>query len=170
MRQDYVRHFRKNSKLIIIVLKAILFFNRSFSYIFFLRLGQYGFFLNPIGVVGHKILGLLYCVDIPRRTSIEPGFYIGHAMCIVIHPSAVIQENVSLSQFVNIGRNKRGTKAATLECGCYVVPHVSVVGELTIGHHSTIGAGGVVTKDVPPCAVVGGVPAKIIKFKENLIN
>jgi hypothetical protein len=34
---------------------------------------------------------------------------------------------------------------------------------VTIGHHSVVGAGSVVTKDIPPCEIWGGVPAKFIK-------
>lgn len=49
---------------------------------------------------------------------------------------------------------------------------VMVVGGVTIGNGAVIAAGAVVTKDVPPYAVVGGVPAKIIKyrFSESIIE
>lgn len=42
---------------------------------------------------------------------------------------------------------------------------VMVMGGVTIGDGAVIGAGAIVTKDVPPYAVVGGVPAKIIRYR-----
>jgi len=36
---------------------------------------------------------------------------------------------------------------------------------VNVGDHSIIAANAVVTKDVPPYAIVGGVPAKIIKYR-----
>ena len=40
---------------------------------------------------------------------------------------------------------------------------VVVVAGVTIGSHSVIAAGSVVTRDVPPNSIVGGVPAKVIR-------
>ena len=47
----------------------------------------------------------------------------------------------------------------------WIGQRVLVIGGVTIGNGAVIGAGAVVTKDVPPYAVVGGVPAKVLKYR-----
>lgn len=47
----------------------------------------------------------------------------------------------------------------------WIGKRVMVLGGVTIGDGAVVAAGAVVTKDVPPYAVVGGVPAKVIKYR-----
>ena len=44
---------------------------------------------------------------------------------------------------------------------------VLIVGDVTIGEGAIVAAGAVVCKDVPPCAIVGGNPAKVIKYRDQ---
>lgn len=47
----------------------------------------------------------------------------------------------------------------------YIGTNTVIMSGVTIGDGAVVGAGAVVTKDVPPFAIVGGVPAKIIKYR-----
>lgn len=47
--------------------------------------------------------------------------------------------------------------------GVYIGTMAIIIGPVTIGEHAVVGAGSVVTKDVPPRTFVAGVPAKIVR-------
>ena len=55
----------------------------------------------------------------------------------------------------------------TIGNDCWIGANATILPGVTIGNGVIIGAGAVVTRDVPDFAVVGGVPAKIIKFREE---
>ena len=50
--------------------------------------------------------------------------------------------------------------------GIKIGNRVIILPGVTVGHGAIIGAGAVVTKDVPDIAIVGGVPAKVIKYRK----
>jgi acetyltransferase-like isoleucine patch superfamily enzyme len=54
---------------------------------------------------------------------------------------------------------------AVLGSDVWIGGHCCIMGGVTIGHGAIVAYGAVVTRDVPPFAVVGGVPAKIIRYR-----
>lgn len=141
------------------------FFNRSFKYSVWLRLARNGGpGLSFLARVMHRHLSNKYLIQIPRDVEIGYGLYLGHHMCLVVNKTAKIGNNVNLSQFTTIGSN-RG-KAAVIGDNVYIGPSVTIVEDVCIGSNALIGAGSVVTRDVPEGATVAGVPAKVISYKD----
>ncbi|MDN3713790.1 CatB-related O-acetyltransferase [Paracoccus cavernae] len=54
---------------------------------------------------------------------------------------------------------------AKIQNDVWIAADVTIAGDITIGTGAVIAGGAVVTKDVPPYAIVGGVPAKVIKYR-----
>lgn len=64
--------------------------------------------------------------------------------------------------------NSRYVGPIIIENDVWIGANVTILGGVTIGNGSVVAAGSVVNKSVPPFSVVGGVPARVIKFR--LIN
>lgn len=140
-----------------------LMFNRSFKYSFWLRLAKHSnALLRLIARLMHRRLSGRYLIQIPVTTQIGFGLYLGHHMCVVVNETAIIGNNVNLSQFTTIGSIEGN--AAVIGDNVYIGPGVCVVENVHIGNNVTVGAGSVVTRDVPENATVAGVPARVLHF------
>lgn len=138
--------------------------NRSFRYCFWFRLCEVdNKVLFLLAAIMHDRLSKKFGIQIPRRTKIGQGLYIGHYMSLVIHPNTVIGTNCNLSQFTTIGSNKN--TPAKIGNNVYIGPGCSIVEDVTIGDNSLIGAGSVVVKSIPPNCTAAGNPAKVISRK-----
>jgi sugar O-acyltransferase (sialic acid O-acetyltransferase NeuD family) len=91
-------------------------------------------------------------VRLGDNSSIHIGTLVGHET--VIGNSVFIAHGCSISGLVQVGD------------GVFMGTHATVIPRITIGRWATIGAGTVVTKDVPDYATVVGVPGSVIKVAD----
>ena len=73
--------------------------------------------------------------------------------------------NGTKSSWINQDIVSTDNKRAIIGNDVWIASHVLINGGVTVGNGAVIGAGAVVVKDVPPYAIVGGVPAKIIRYR-----
>lgn len=101
----------------------------------------------------------LYRFQCNASESIRIGNNVLAASNVLITDSDhVVEPGVPITQSTRFN-----TKPVLIEDNCWLGQNVVVLKGVTIGHDSIVGANSVVTKDVPPCTVVAGNPAKIIK-------
>lgn len=107
-------------------------------------------------------------IQIPERTKIGEGFYIGHTGRVIINPNAVLGKNVNLGTGVTIGAENRGKRkgAPTISDNCWIGTNAVVVGNVKIGSDVLIAPLTYVNFDVPDHSIVVGNPARIIE-REN---
>lgn len=143
----------------------------SFHVVFWFRLTSWIYSKNliirllgiPIVII-YKFLRLCSGIQLPINTNIKSGLRFFHYNCIIIAQQCKIGENVSIHQGVTIGRIFNGSKAGVPTIGNNVVifAGAKILGNVTIGDYSVIGANAVVTDNVPPNSVCVGIPGKVI--------
>ena len=90
---------------------------------------------------------------------IEAGVVFHHPN-VCITNGAIIESNAHIYRSVTLGA--KGGKAPHIKKNAKIASHAIIVGGVTIGKKAIVGAGAVVTKDVPAGKIVAGVPATII--------
>ncbi len=106
-------------------------------------------------------------IEIHPGATIGKGFFIDHGSGVIIGETSIIGDNVTLYQGVTLGGTgkEQGKRHPTLEDNVLVGAGAKVLGSLTIGKNSKIGAGSVVLHDVPPNCTVVGVPGRVVRSK-----
>jgi serine O-acetyltransferase len=101
-------------------------------------------------------------IEIHPGATIGSGFFIDHGMGVVIGETAEVGDEVTLYHGVTLGGTSlhKGKRHPTLEDRVVVGAGAKVLGAITIGADSRIGANAVVVKSVAPNSVVVGVPGQ----------
>ena len=102
-------------------------------------------------------------IEIHQGARVGKGFFIDHGMGVVIGETAEIGDNVTIFQGVTLGGTgkEKGKRHPTIEHNVVIAAGAKVLGPITIGENSKVGAQSVVLQDVPPNCTVVGVPGRV---------
>jgi len=103
-------------------------------------------------------------IEIHPGARIGRRVFIDHGMGVVVGETAIVGDDVTLYQGVTLGGTgkEEGKRHPTLRDRVFVGNNANILGNITIGENSRVGAGSVVLRDVPPDSTVVGVPAHIV--------
>lgn len=106
-------------------------------------------------------------IEIHPGATLGSGVFIDHGTGVIIGQTAIIGNNVTIYHGVTLGGTGKetGKRHPTIEDNVFIGSGAKVLGNITIGENSKIGANAVVLKNVRPNTTVVGIPAKEVKHK-----
>jgi len=143
-----------------------------------------GFHAILLHRVGHKLhrAGFTLLARVLSQISraatgieIHPGAQIGrrcfidHGMGVVIGETTEIGDDVLMYQGVTLGGTgkEKGKRHPTIGNNVVIGTGAKILGNITIGSHTKIGAGSVVVRSVPDHSTVVGVPGRVVRSRAN---
>lgn len=143
-------------------LVRLLFFRAQFRNLFFYRTGCHSNFLK---ILYRPDTALSIADDCDEISG--GGVYFEHSFATIIEASH-IGKGCMFRQLTTIGVKTKDRHSERPWIGNNVDfgANVTCIGNISIGDNAIIGAGSVVVKDVPANAIVGGNPARIIKYRD----
>jgi len=115
-------------------------------------------------------------IEIHPKARIGKNLFIDHGMGVVIGETSEIGDNVTIYHAVTLGGISPSIKSdeqrnikrhPALRNNVVVGSGAQLLGPIIVGEHAKVGANAVVTHDVPPHAVMVGIPAKNINIKSE---
>ena len=106
-------------------------------------------------------------IEIHPGAKIGSGVFIDHGMGVVIGETAEVGNDCTLYQGVTLGGTRwhEGKRHPTIKDNVIVGAGARILGPIIVETCAKIGSNAVVTKSVPPCATVVGVPGRVIKTR-----
>ena len=144
------------------------FFIPGFRFTYFFRNASVRKKYSVLGFVLRLIVrkySFKYGFQIPVKTQIGKGFYLGHFGAVVINSKTIIGNYCNIAQGVTIGQANRGELKGTPVIGdkVWIGTNAVIVGKIKVGSNILIAPNSYVNFDVPDNSIVIGNPAKIIE-------
>lgn len=124
--------------------------------------------LGPLGAILNQLNPILTHAVIGRGATFGPGLVILHSIGLVINTGVRAGANVIIENGVTIGAEKG--RAPVLGDNVYVGSGARIIGGVTVGNNTRIGANAVVVRDVPADATAVGIPARIVRLGSQRIS
>jgi serine O-acetyltransferase len=145
----------------------VIFTYPGFHALFFYRM-SHSLWTQGLKGLGRLVsnIGRFYTgIEIHPGAKIGRRFFIDHGMGVVIGETAEIADDVTIYQGVTLGGTSRSKEKRhpTVEDGVVIGVDATVLGPVTIGRNSRIGAGSVVLSDVPANSTAVGIPGRVVK-------
>ncbi|MBE5742295.1 MAG: serine O-acetyltransferase [Clostridiales bacterium] len=112
-------------------------------------------------------------IEIHPAAKIASGVFIDHGSGVVIGETAIVETEVIIYQGVTLGgtgKERGARRHPTVKKGAIISCGAKVLGNITIGENSVVGAGSVVLKDVPPNSTAVGIPARVVKINGERVR
>ncbi|MEA1954121.1 MAG: serine O-acetyltransferase [Campylobacterota bacterium] len=135
-----------------------LFFHRIAHWFYKKGLRFLPRFISAIGL-------FLTTIDIHPAATLGRRVFIDHGVGVVIGETAILGDDVIVYQQVTLGgvSTDKGKRHPTLANNVVIGAGAKVLGNITIGENSKVGANSVVVKDVPADSTAIGIPARVLK-------
>lgn len=121
--------------------------------------------------IGNFTYGELKVLNFGKNEKLEIGAFCSIASGVVFslnadHPYNRISTFPFKAKILNLGMNEATSKGdIIIEDDVWIGQNAIILSGVRVGQGAVIAAGAVVSKDVPPYAIVGGVPARVIKYR-----
>jgi len=117
--------------------------------------------LAPVELLMNRLNTICCNCIIGRGAEFGPGFVLIHATGVVINGQVSGGEHVFIEHQVTIGAERR--QSPRIGNHVFIGAGAKIIGSITVGDHSRVGANAVVLDDVPAYATVAGIPAKVVR-------
>ena len=163
--REYIKNIKKNDPAFRSLAELILYpsfwasgFHRVAHRLYRCRLFWLARFIS-------QLARFLTGIEIHPGAVIGKCLFIDHGMGVVIGETSIIGDYVTIFHGVTLGGTgkEKGKRHPTIGSHVMIGASAQVLGAITVGDYSRIGAGSVVVNEVPPGSTVVGIPGRIVR-------